>query len=433
MKKNLKLVALLACSTAIISACSNTTAEETTTVSTTAETTAEVTIEEVTTEETTAEETSAKRAETANSNLPTELSDDIYSFQISIDEVVYQFPMKFSDFASSGWTYSGDETKLIPSNTLTFSNIFNNNANMSDSVSSDVVNFDINELPINQCYITGITIDSYSLKSGNIKVLMAKGIEFGVSTTDDVKAAYGEPSDIYESSSTISYTYEIRRQSSVKFRFNLEDNTIYTIDIANPIEPEDLVIGEVDTSVPAIVNAYKAPTAISDNMLAYTAEYANDLYTLPAPISVFLENGWTILENDSEMVIPGNSRGWVTIMKDNQSYKSIVTNYSPNSNSAENSFITEIKSNGYATTVSMTIFNNISIGMTKADLETALEGIVFEHSESSSFTNYNIKDPGNSTNGYYITVSKETGLVSNISMQYSPRARDFYNLLGVPN
>jgi hypothetical protein len=428
MKKNLKLVALLLCSTAIISACSNSTTEETTTISSTAETTEEVTIEE-----TTIEETSAKEAETANSNLPTELSDDIYSFQISIDEVVYQFPMKFSDFESTGWTYSGDETKLIPSNTLTFVNIFNNNVNMSDSVSSDVINFDINELPINQCYITGITIDSYSLKSGNVKVLMAKGIEFGISTTDDVKAAYGEPSDIYESASTLSYTYKISRQSSVQFKFNLEDNTIYTIDIANPIEPSDLVIGEVDTSVPAIVNAYKAPTAISDNIFSYTAEYANDLYTLPAPISVFLENGWTILENDSEMIIPGNSRGWVTIVKENQSYKSMVTNYSPNSNSAENSFITEIKSNSYATTVSMTIFNNISMGMTKADLETALEGVVFELSESSLSTNYNIKDPANGTNGYYITVTKETGLVSSISMKYVPRARDFYSLLGVPN
>ena len=40
----------------------------------------------------------------------TGLSSDIYSYQVSIDGTVYQFPMTYADFVAAGWTYTEDDS-----------------------------------------------------------------------------------------------------------------------------------------------------------------------------------------------------------------------------------------------------------------------------------------------------------------------------------
>ena len=60
-----------------------------------------------------------KVPETTPATAPSELSDDIYSFQVSVDGTVYQFPMWAKDFAALGWTYDGDDSQTLTSNQYT--------------------------------------------------------------------------------------------------------------------------------------------------------------------------------------------------------------------------------------------------------------------------------------------------------------------------
>lgn len=60
-----------------------------------------------------------EKAERPKAETPSDLSDDLYDFQISIDGVVYQFPMWYSDFEALGWEYLGDNTDTLSSNQYT--------------------------------------------------------------------------------------------------------------------------------------------------------------------------------------------------------------------------------------------------------------------------------------------------------------------------
>ena len=59
-----------------------------------------------------------------------------------------------------------------------------------------MINLGINQLPLNQCLVAGIDIDaSYDFDVAATPVELPGGIVMGKSNFDDIKAAYGDPSD----------------------------------------------------------------------------------------------------------------------------------------------------------------------------------------------------------------------------------------------
>ena len=55
----------------------------------------------------------------------------------------------------------------------------------------DRFNLGMNTVPFSECQIGGFSVDSYMMKDSALSVKFPGGIEFGVSTLEDVKAAYG--------------------------------------------------------------------------------------------------------------------------------------------------------------------------------------------------------------------------------------------------
>ena len=150
-----------------------------------------------------AAETKEAAAETTNETQA--LSDDIYSFQAEIDGEIYQFPMSFAEFTAKGWTYDGDAAQTMEPEQYTTAETFKKD---SSKLYAAIFNLGMNTVPFSECQIGGFSVDSYMMKDSALSVKLPKGIEFGVSTLEDVKAAYGEPSRVYDGEMYTSLSYE---------------------------------------------------------------------------------------------------------------------------------------------------------------------------------------------------------------------------------
>lgn len=94
--------------------------------------------------------------------------------------------MKYTDFINYGWTYQDEDTENVDSN-------YNLRGTFVKGLIcfADIYNFDINARPVKECYITGITINTYSEdRVGDFTLRLPKGLEFGKATVKDIKNAY---------------------------------------------------------------------------------------------------------------------------------------------------------------------------------------------------------------------------------------------------
>ena len=350
---------------------------------------------------------------------PQSLSADLYSFQLQIDGEIYQFPMSYPQFLSYGWRYLGDEAAVMAPNEYTVAE----RMQMGDAeVYVSMVNFDLNSRPLSECYVGGITLDTSDVAEGTVVTLPGGQTAFDLSA-EKTKEAYGTPS--YENtldsgSTTIEYSEDSNRQ--LRLVFDAETKTPYKLELRNFQAPADFVSGTVTTETPAEVAAYQAPVELGDSFEAFTVEFGGDLYQLPAPVSKFIEKGWTLKEEETEMTVPGKGYGWVTLSKDNQQLRAIANNYSDNAADMTNCFLTSVKGSDYAgEQIDIRIPKGIAKGMTQAELETALAGLDFTKEESSSYTYYELA-PGKSTmDRYEILVDSESGLVYKIEVKNAPK------------
>lgn len=351
-----------------------------------------------------------------------ELSDDLYSFQLKLNDVLYQFPMTYAEFTAMGWEYQDDETFEVAPNEYTPSAEFKNG---DLEIYATVINLGINTVPISECLVGGIDIDQYNIEDApDTTIEFPGGILYGEATLDDVKAAYGEPTRVYEGDLYTNLTYEYDYDQSFDFYIDAETGVLNQFEVENLIADEEArtaAAAEVSSEPTEAVLAYTAPTELGDDLFSFTVDFAGNLYQLPAPVSVFEENGWKVKEADSDAVVPGGSFGWVTMMKDNQELSVIARNYDANAAVINNCFVTSVESSEYTTNLPLNIQKGITVGMSTADLEAALEGVDYEKdTESESFTYYTITGPDSSLDRVSISVNNENGTVSTLEVSYEP-------------
>lgn len=374
----------------------------------------------------TAEESGQEGAAAEGEDAQTEaqaLSDDIYSFQAEIDGEVYQFPMSYAEFTAKGWTYDGDAAQTMDPEQYTTAETFKKDAS---KLYATIFNLGMNTVPFSECQIGGFSVDSYMMKDGAFSLKLPKGIEFGVSTLEDVKAAYGAPSRVYEGEMYTALSYEYDMYQNVEIQVDKETNVVSKIDIRNMIETaseeeQSQAEASVSDEVTEEVKSYQAPTELGDDFTKFIAEYDGVLYQLPAPVSEFEKNGWTVKEEQSDMIVKGKDFGWVSLMKNNQELRVIAQNYGENATTIRNCFVTTVKGDDNTTNLPITVQKGITRGMAKADLEKALEGVDYEFEESDMFEYYKITGPDSSLDYVQILVRKDTNVVQGIEVTYTPK------------
>lgn len=377
--------------------------------------------EETTKKEITEAETIQKTTADNGGNIQSvdgSLSDNIYSFQISIDGKIHQFPMKYSEFIAHGWEYDGDENAVLDSMYKAGTQVFNKGKLQCYAT---VVNFDINAQPVNMSYITGITLEDRENKGG-VQIIMPKGIQLGISTREEIKAAYGEPTtDSNLDSGSSHYSYDRDVYQGVEFSFYADKMELNKIEINNIALPEDFEAGEVSGDVPEVVGKYQAPGEVSDDFSQFTVNYGEHIYRLPAPVSEFEKNGWSIQEDKSDNQVAGRDFGWVTMMKDNQALKVIANNYSDQATSIHNCFVKTVISDD-RTKIPLVISGGITVGMNQEDVLKALSNEEYEEkNDSDLYTYYKVKPGTSSLDSYEIYIHKSDQKVYKIEVENSPK------------
>ena len=422
--KNLSLVFLLALTSIfMLVACSNAKEEV-----------VEEQSEEISAESEDVAEVEEKEEEPSEEEAPVESKDmgeDLYDYTLEVDGAVVKVPMMASDLADLGFVCDDDEEMLLDPNRYT--PVYYKKGECL--VSFNIANFGMNQESVKNCVVVGVKTDSYDAKGATVR--LAKGIELGKSTLDDVHSAFGTPTDHTDRDSLSFDTYEETLDAKAEFQYDRENNDVLCkIELRNFAQPEESANNEsskndeVDTeNVPEIVSTYKAPTSISDDLHDYTFEYAGDCYTFPAPVSEFINKGWKIVESDTEEIIEGSGSGKVTLIKDNQSFWTYVRNYDKNATAAENCYVTKLRASVSATDVSFDIGQGIKIGG-KEDAVTNLKGYDVEKlKDRTGYNEYEIKDDRSRIYKYNI-ICRE-GKITSIEASYEPKVDEYRQEMGL--
>ena len=345
-------------------------------------------------------------------NMPETLSDDLYDFQISIDGTVYQFPMWYSDFEALGWEFDGDSTETLSSGRYrNLQRWSKDNA----SVCTLIGNLSMNTVAFSDSMVAGIYIGKYDVDECDWEILLPGGIQYGVSTTDDIKEAYGKPTSDIDSVMFYQMTYYYDKQREIELCVDKDSGVLEVIRIDNLVELEG-TDNSVSAEVPDIIKNYEAPTELGDDFYSFHVELEGNLYKLPCPVSEFLANGFTIDESKSDMEIASGKVGRVYLHYNNKSFSAVAENYADYATTVENCMLTKVESN-FSSDFALTIPGNIKKGDSEDDLKKAIEGFNVEVYEPSSggFTTYSIYDPdGDSLDCYDITV--KNGVVDSIKV-----------------
>ena len=192
--------------------------------------------------------------------------------------------------------------------------------------------------------------------------------------------------------------------------------------------PEDLEEDEISQEIPEVVGQYQAPEELGDDLSSCIAEIDGNLYKIPAPVSAFLENGWKLSYNGNSEVIAGRDTGFgYYLTKDNQKFGIEVRNYDDDATAVENCFVTEIYNDNFSTVIPVNLQKGVGFNMNTADLESALEGTLYEKDEYSSLNSYFIPSYDEQYYGITITVDKEEDQVIKISIEHSPNRENLFD------
>ena len=165
-----------------------------------------------------------------NFSLPTELSDNLFDYQMQVGDTLFSFPLTLGHLHKAGWTNDEDRypsiyadgseeiiTALGAGRETPYSMDFikedglitTHLANNTDTSAECFTDEGASRIDVE--YLQGVT--RFNAKP----ILLPKGITSGVSTKEDVIAAYGEPTDKEESRDEyIYYYYEGEKQDSIK-------------------------------------------------------------------------------------------------------------------------------------------------------------------------------------------------------------------------
>ncbi|MCF0134032.1 MAG: hypothetical protein HUJ72_09220 [Blautia sp.] len=356
-----------------------------------AETDTKTAEEDITANEAAAEEVT-EEAETAASGEGAVLSEDLYSFQIQIQGEILQFPMTCSEMQEKGWEFTDkDDAQVnLGPNNYTYAELFKDDLKYY----FDFANFKINEAPLSDCLVCSIEMDyMYDAEMlENIEVLLPKGIKMGTATREDIEAAYGTPSDVYESEYATRLTYEEDIYQEIELSLSAETGLLTGLDMRNMIEPEGFDKGEFVDEVPEIVSAYQAPAALG-NFMEAAVEFCGDLYTLPCPASAFVENGWE-LKTDGTEYVGGGGFQIAEMTRDNQTVRIYLNNYVDNAVAPQNCFVEELSASEFdGGAITLKVSGGFEVGSSVEELKTMATENGYEYEEDGNNLSIRGKEP----------------------------------------
>lgn len=338
------------------------------------------------------------------------LSDDIYDYQVSIDGVVYQLPMWASDFAALGWEYQGDYEKSL------YYDAYEYDYWTKDGMEiwTEITNFSINSTPLKDCLITDIEIDEYSLPEGQ-ECEFANGIKLNVSTQEDIIAAYGEPTEIYDG----YYTYlTYSDEDWVKeIEFAVDDNILISVDMLNEFELDGFDNTFYDER-PSFIDDYKAPTEMGSELFDAILQLDGEYYSLPCPVQEFLDNGFEFdyYYYEYDDFICSGDYIYCDLKYGDKVLDVTIRNFSEYATAKENCYVVGITDvSNDSNDWNMEIFGGLKNGSTEDELLAVIGELDYNLYEGTDYNSYTIyADEWEYTNSLYFMT--RDGIIEQISI-----------------
>ena len=225
--------------------------------------------------------------------------DTIYQF--TLDGVLYTLPCDLSVFVENGWNFQDPQyaSELIPGLTIQPC-WFEKEGEDGTQILLNLLNATGNAMTAGECRVTGIKVDD---EIGSSVFETAGGISLG-DKREDVVQAYGETGE--DGDTWLSYEFgselaDTQQPSGFSFFSEGANTDSLTVEMEEgstvaSIEMNYYKMSEEDATEvsarPDYLNAYSAPDTLSEQMSDFCFELEGSVYTLPAPVSAFLENGW---------------------------------------------------------------------------------------------------------------------------------------------
>lgn len=337
-----------------------------------------------------------------------ELGDDIYSFQVMFDGDLLKAPMSCEELISMGWQAENPEDldTMVQSNSYMTGVSF---VKGNYEISADMLNLGINEVPAGECLVGGIEVDGSGAVYENIGqkiepgiVILPGNIAVGTSTVEDIKAAYGEPTDIREDEIYTVLIYDKDSFQDVYLTVYQETGTLLEVEMQNFVEPEGFDAGTVSGETPSIVTDYQEPSALGDDFMDSTVEFMGDLYQLPAPVSAFEANGWVMQDVEEDAYTAGGGLEFIDMMKENQTVSFSVYNLTENAVTLSNCFVQELSFATYdPEIIDMKLGGGATLGISRDELKAAAEAKGYVCEEDGDYIN--IYKNGNSRLDDYLS------------------------------
>jgi hypothetical protein len=335
--------------------------------------------------------------------LPVEMSDELFDFTVDLGGTIVKIPCDYSTLEEAGWTISTtgvtNKSKLSGCSSGAFSMIKD-----GKKITVTVYNESGHAMPVSACKVGELEWD------GDFKeVKLAKGINVA-STVDDILAAYGTPSNRNDQSDYVSLKYYSSKDATYGVSFMIytdpEEAKYSYVSVRNDISTG--VKTETSNDRPEYLSKYTAPTALEADPFSEIISVDGDLYRLPAPLSEFLNNGWTIKQHSG--AVPAGKGSSVILKKDDSTLTVNVMNYSELQVNAENCAVYGVDADD-SDKVQVQV-SSLSFESTKAQVSGASDK--FEYYEGASTESFSYYESKNRVYSLRIYVNKSTGKVSQI-------------------
>ncbi len=300
---------------------------------------------------------------------PTAFSGDWRDFQISINDVYYQFPFPYTVLGANGWVIDNAPANIGSGDTEI---VFAASPHSGKDFIFSVTNPSATSQTIEKCLVTALMIESDCTED---VVKLADNIVFLTATKDDFKATFGAPDFVqeYEDMEYVSY-YTDDLYGSLELEVD-SNKVCYKIYIENMAMPENLEVDtEISSTPPEINAAYQAPTGPSTDVADSIITIDGYNYQLPCPVSEFTKNGWK-METMTEEYINADSWTLSAFEKDGEKFFCEITNYTDDTIYTANGMVTMIDAyDEYAKNIEIVFPGNIALTGNASEFEALYSG-----------------------------------------------------------
>ena len=313
---------------------------------------------------------------------PQKVSDALEEYTFELDGVVYQLPCDYSALTAAGWAIEEDSFTGIDADTPVQAGSFEYVTLIKDgnAVTAYFINLSGNAKALHSCRVGGIELMAQELTSTRI-FSVAQGIGLS-SSREDVEEAFGEPDALEQREDNVTLIYSgdgDNIYTSFRIYESAEDAKYNTISLRSFV-PDESDATETSDKVPTYLADYEAPEALGSDVMSGNIEIDGDLYCLPFPVSVLLDNGW-------EAQSPPNAIGAgatesIAFERAGKRLTFHVKNYESYQTIPENCAVYQVtvyESSG----MSVRLPNGVVMGGSRAALESALRSLEISDGSSS--------------------------------------------------